>query len=78
MDIYEWKLSAKGNEYADIEGIHCVVGENKFGAFFGLVDEEFLPQGFVSLDEAKNAVIDEALQRLSKAVPFEEFFREEL
>ena len=78
MTSYIWHTSRKGNEFADIEGIHCVVGENKFGAFFGLVDEEFLPQGFASLDEAKNAVIDEALQRLSKAVPFEEFFREEL
>tara|TARA_B110000438_G_C15352601_1_gene452774 strand:+ start:85 stop:321 length:237 start_codon:yes stop_codon:yes gene_type:complete len=78
MDIYEWKLSAKGNEYADIEGIHCVVGENKFGAFFGLVDEEFLPQALPSLDAAKQAVINHAKEIALNTSPFEEFFREEL
>ena len=36
MDIYDWEISAKGNEFSDKEVIHCVVGENKFGAFFGL------------------------------------------
>ena len=76
MDIYDWKISAKGNEFSDIEGIHCVVGENKFGAFFGLVDEKFLPQGFTSLDEAKNAVIDRAREIALNNSPFEEFYKE--
>jgi len=57
MDIYEWKLSAKGNSYTEIDGLNCVVGKNKFGSFFGLVDGEFLPQAFSSLDEAKDAEI---------------------
>jgi len=78
MTSYIWHTSRKGNEFSDIEGIHCVVGENKFGAFFGLVDEKFLPQGFTSLDEAKNAVIDRAREIALNNSPFEEFYKEEM
>ena len=78
MTSYIWHTSRKGNEFADIEGIHCVVGENKFGAFFGLVDEEFLPQALPSLDAAKQAVINHAKEIALNTSPFEEFFREEL
>ena len=78
MDIYDWEISAKGNEFSDIEGIHCVVGENKFGAFFGLVDDEFLPQAFTTLDEAKDAVIDRAREITLERSSFDEIFREKL
>jgi hypothetical protein len=74
MDIYEWKLSAKGNSYTEIDGLNCVVGENKFGSFFGLVDDEFLPQAFSSLDEAKDAAVSEASQRSFSVSSFEELF----
>jgi hypothetical protein len=77
MDIYEWQLSVKGNEFSEIDEVHCVVGENKFGSFFGLVDEDFLPQAFTSLDEAKNAVIDQAKEIALAESPFEELFFEE-
>ena len=69
-----WHTSRKGNEFADVEGIHCVVGENKFGSFFGLVDDEFLPQAFSSLDEAKDAAVSEASQRSFSVSSFEELF----
>jgi hypothetical protein len=74
MDIYEWKLSAKGNSYTEIDGLNCVVGKNKFGSFFGLVDGEFLPQAFSSLDEAKDTAVSEASQRSFSVSPFEELF----
>ena len=74
MAIYAWKLSAKGNSYTEVEGLNCVAGKNKFGAFFGLVDGKFLPEDFPSLDEAKNAVIEKASQGSSGVSPFEELF----
>lgn len=51
-----WSVSVKGNEYTEINGVHCVVGKDKYGRYFALVDDEFLQKKFLSIDEAKSAV----------------------
>ena len=50
-----WSVSVKGNEYTDINGVHCVVGKEKYGRYFALVDDEFLQKKFLSIEEAKSA-----------------------
>ena len=59
-----WSVSVKGNEYADIDGAHCVVGKDKFGRYFALVEDQFLPTKFSSIEEAKSAVCEHVKHKI--------------
>ena len=59
MNTFFWNFSAKGNFYADIEGLHCVVGNSDYG-WFVLVNKQFLKQKFSSENSAKKAAVKAA------------------
>jgi hypothetical protein len=62
MSIF-WQKSRKGNEYTEINKKHCVVGEDRYGRPYAVVDGEFLQRKFSSIEEAKAAVCKQVKEK---------------
>ena len=52
----DWTLSAKGNFWRVLNGIHLVVGKSKgYESYWARVGDEFLDDYFLSLEAAQHA-----------------------
>lgn len=59
MNFFEdntmWAKSAKGNHWKKINGVVLIVGGSDSKKYWARVDDEFLPDRYESIEEAKNA-----------------------
>ena len=52
----DWAVSAKGNYWRVLNGIHLVVGKSKsYESYWARVGEEFIDDYFLSLEAAQQA-----------------------
>jgi hypothetical protein len=56
QDDSDWAVSAKGNYWRVLCGVHLVVGKSKgYESYWARVGEEFLDDYFLSLEAAQRA-----------------------
>ena len=67
----DWATSAKGNCWRRKNGVVLVAGKRKDGSNWARLGEDYLPNAFASLKEAKLA-LEEALEALEEGSPEED------
>jgi len=60
----DWAISAKGNDWRRLNGKLLVVGKNKTGGYWAMVNGDFLPEKFPKKSAAMDAARVAALPKL--------------